>query len=165
MKNSFRAGNSLTQTIDIVTEELEGDIALEFKRMKLELSMGLSIEEVFDRFASRLDLPEVSYLSSSLIILNQTGGNIVKVFSSIEKTLMNKKKIRLELRALTGSSRLVTSILTVLPIIFMIIISLISPNYFAPFFESALGILIFILAFALYLLYICLVRKIMKVRV
>lgn len=165
MKNAFKSGNSLAQTIDIVAEELEGDIALEFKRMKFELSMGLSLEEVFERFADRLDLPEVAYLTSSLIILNQTGGNIVKVFSSIEKTLMNKKKIRLELRALTGSARIVTSVLTVLPLAFAGIISLISPNYFAPFFDSGLGLLLFILIVAIYLLYISLVRKIMKVRV
>lgn len=165
MKNAFRTGNSITQTIDIVTDELDGDIALEFKRMKLELQMGLSIDEVFERFASRLDLPEVSYLASSLIILNQTGGNIVKVFSSIEHTLINKKKIRLELKALTGSSRMVTTILIVLPIIFIAIISFISPKYFSPFFDSALGILLLLMAVCIYLLYVCLVRKIMKVRV
>lgn len=165
MKNAIRAGNSITQTIDIVTEELEGDIALEFKKMKQELTLGLSIEEVFERFAERLDLPEVNYLTSSLIILNQTGGNIVKVFSSIEKTLMNKKKIRLELRALTSSSKMVTGILILLPIVFVAIISFISPNYFLPFFESSLGIMLFIMSLAIYLLYIHLIRRIMKVRV
>lgn len=165
MKNAIRAGNSITQTIDIVTEELEGDIALEFKKMKQELALGLSIEEVFERFAERVDLPEVNYLTSSLIILNQTGGNIVKVFSSIEKTLMNKKKIRLELRALTSSSKMVTGILILLPIVFVAIISFISPSYFAPFFESALGIMLFIMCLAIYLLYIHLIRRIMKVRV
>ena len=164
MKNAFKTGNSMTQSIDIVTEELDGDIALEFKRMKLELSMGLSIEEVFERFAKRLDLPEVTYLASSLIILNQTGGNIIKVFSSIEKTLMNKKKIRLELKALTGSSRMVSAILICLPIFFVGLITLISPGYFSPFFESFLGILLLMLSITFYLLYICLVRKIMKVR-
>lgn len=165
MKNAIRAGNSITQTIDIVTEELDGDIALEFKKMKQELALGLSIEEVFERFAERVDLPEVNYLTSSLIILNQTGGNIVKVFSSIEKTLMNKKKIRLELRALTSSSKMVTGILILLPIVFVAIISFISPSYFAPFFESALGIMLFIMCLAIYLLYIHLIRRIMKVRV
>ena len=165
MKNAFKAGNSLTQVIEIVAEELDGDIALEFRRMKFEISMGLSLEEVFERFSERLDLPEVSYLTSSLIILNQTGGNIMKVFSSIEKTLMNKKKIRLELRALTSGVKIVTAILIILPLAFMGIISLISPEYFAPFFDSGLGILLFSLIVAIYLLYISIVRKIMKVRV
>ena len=165
MKNAIKAGNSITQTIDIVTEELEGDIALEFRKMKQELTLGLSNEDVFERFALRLDLPEVTYLTSSLIILNQTGGNIVKVFSSIEKTLMNKKKIRLELKALTSSSKMVTGILILLPLVFVAIISFISPNYFAPFFESALGIMLFIMCLAIYFLYIHLIRKIMKVRV
>ena len=127
--------------------------------------MGLSLEEVFDRFSERVDLPKVSYLAASLVILNQTGGNVVKVFSSIEKTLMNKKKIRLELKALTGGAKMVTSILYFLPAAFMGIVSLISPNYFKPFFDSAIGLLIFMLIVAIYLLYISLVRKIMRVKV
>ena len=165
MKNAFKSGNSLIQSIEIVSEEVDSDIALEFRRMKLELSMGLTLNEVFERFAKRVDISEVSYLASSLVILNRTGGNIIKVFSSIEKTLMNKKKIRLELQALTASSRIVMYILTFLPIVFISLVALISPSYFKPFFDSALGILLLILALAIYLLYICIVKKIMKVKV
>ena len=60
---------------------------------------------------------------------------------------------------------MVTGILILLPVIFVSIISFISPNYFAPFFESALGIMLFIMCLAIYLLYIHLIRRIMKVRV
>ena len=46
-------------------------------------------------------LPAIpAYLSSSLTILNRTGGNIVAVFDSIEKTLFDKKKLKEELKRL-----------------------------------------------------------------
>ena len=126
--------------------------------------MGLSTDEVFERFAKRIEIPEVTYLTSTISILNQTGGNIVKVFTSIEKTLMNKKKLRLELRALTSSAKIVTYILMLLPILFAIAITLISPDYFLPFIESTIGWLCLAVILLVYLLYICIIKKIMKVR-
>jgi len=132
--------------------------------MSKEFTMGLSTDEVFERFAKRIEIPEVTYLTSTISILNQTGGNIVKVFTSIEKTLMNKKKLRLELRALTSSAKIVTYILMLLPILFAIAITLISPDYFLPFIESTIGWLCLAVILLVYLLYICIIKKIMKVR-
>ena len=65
--------------------------------MHQEMKYGLSVDVVFDRFAKRMNLEEAEYLSSSLTILNRTGGNIVAVFNSIEKTLFDKKKLNEEL--------------------------------------------------------------------
>lgn len=164
MNNAFKSGKSIGQAIAIVSEELEGGIALEFSKMKTELSMGLSVEIVFQRFANRIEIDEVAYLTSSLLILNQTGGNIIKVFSSIEKSLMNKKKLRLEMRALTSGAKMVTYILMILPIVFMIGISIVSPDYFMPLIDNTLGILLLIIIVLLYLLYTYIIRMIMKVR-
>lgn len=164
MNNAFKSGKNIGQAIEIVSKELDGGIALEFSKMKTELSMGLSVEVVFERFANRIEIDEVAYLTSSLMILNQTGGNIIKVFSSIEKSLMNKKKLRLEMRALTSSAKMVTYILMALPIIFVIAISIVSPDYFIPLIDNPLGILLLIIIVLIYLLYTYIVRIIMKVR-
>ena len=63
------------------------------KKMYEDLEYGLEIEAVFKRFSLRVDLKEVKYITTSLTILNKTGGNIVDVFSSIEKTVFNNKKL------------------------------------------------------------------------
>lgn len=164
MNNAFKSGHSIQQAIEIVADELEGDIHEEFERMSKELGMGLSTDEVFERFAKRIEITEVTYLTSSISILNQTGGNIVKVFTSIEKTLMNKKKLRLELRTLTSSAKIVTYVLILLPILFAIVITMISPDYFLPFVGSTVGWLFLVVILLLYILYICIIKKIMKVR-
>lgn len=164
MNNAFKSGHSIAQAVDLVAEELDGDIHEEFVRMSKEFSMGLSTDEVFERFAKRIEITEVTYLTSSISILNQTGGNIVKVFTSIEKTLMNKKKLRLELKALTSSARLVTYILMLLPVLFAMVITFISPDYFLPFITSTVGWLSLVVILLVYVLYICIIKKIMKVR-
>lgn len=163
MNNAFKSGRSITQAIDIVSKEVEGEIGKEFKKMSIELSYGLSIDVVFQRFAERIKLEEVSYLTASLTILNKTGGNIVKVFTSIEKNLFNKKKLRLELESLTGSSKLVVYLLLLVPFLFIMFVSMISPTYFIPFLNTEVGNILLISMIIYYIIFIIIVRKIMKV--
>lgn len=164
MNNAFKSGRSITQAIHLVTEELTGTIALEFKKMELEMNFGLSIDVVFKRLSERVDLEEIAYLTASLSVLNRTGGNIIKVFSSIEKSLFNKKKLKLELDSLTGSSRLIVYVLFVVPILFILFVSIINPTYFEPFYTTDLGFLFMGIILTIYIVYIWFVRKIMKVR-
>lgn len=164
MNNAFKSGRSIQQAICLVTTELEGDIAQEFKKMELELLYGLEIDVVFDRFSKRIQLDEVNYLTASLSILNKTGGNIIKVFDSIEKSLFNKKKLKLEMASLTGSSKIIVIMLIAIPILFILFISLISPTYFEPFYKTSLGLVLMVIILILYFIYVVMVRKLMKVR-
>lgn len=164
MNNAFKSGRSITQAIDLVASQLDGPISLEFKKMSLEISFGLSIEEVFRRFSKRIQLEEVTYLTASLSILNKTGGNIIKVFSSIEKNLFSKKKLKLELTSLTGSSRIIVYVLFIVPVLFVLFISLIDKEYFLPLINNPLGIVITAVILIFYIIYILVIRKVMKVR-
>ena len=164
MNNAFKSGRSITQAIELVTKELEGPIAEEFKKMSLELSFGLSIEETFKRFAARIQLEEVTYLTASLSILNRTGGNIIKVFSSIERSLFNKKKLKLELASLTGSSKIIVYVLFLVPPLFILFISLLNPTYFVPLYTTTIGLILCGIMLMIYISYVIVVRKMMKVR-
>ena len=164
MNNAFKSGRSITQAIELVTTELDGPIAKEFEKMVRELNFGLSIDVVFSRFSERVNLEEVTYLTASLSILNKTGGNIIKVFSSIEKSMFNKRKLRLEMKALTGASKLIVYVLFLVPISFILLVSLINPSYFEPFFTNPVGIILLIFMVLYYIIYIIVVNKIMKVR-
>ena len=164
MNNAFRSGMSTLQAIEIVSKELKGPIAQEFKKMHLEISYGLSLDVVFERFSKRVESEEVSYITSSLSILNKTGGNIIKVFSSIEKMLFSKRKLRSEMKSLTSSSRMISKILLIMPFIFVVIISILNPSYFAPLITTSIGRLILFMIILVYSLYAFIVNKIMKVR-
>lgn len=164
MNNAFKSGRSIIQAIDLVSSELDGPISKEFKKIGMELSFGLDIELAFNRFADRIKLNEAVYLTSSLSVLNKTGGNIIKVFDSIEKTLYSRKKLQVELKSLTASSRLIMYVLMVVPIAFAAFMSIVNKNYFAPMFNSPLGIAMLFIMIILYITYIIVVKRAMRVR-
>lgn len=164
MNNAFRSGRSTMQAIEIVAKELKGPISQEFKKMHLEISYGLSLDVVFERFSKRVESEEVSYITSSLSILNKTGGNIIKVFSSIEKMLFNKRKLKQEMKSLTSSANMISKILLIMPFVFVAVIYLLNPTYFTPLFNTSLGNILLIVIVIIYALYAFIVNKIMKVR-
>ena len=164
MNNAFRSGRSTIQAIEIVAHELKGPIKQEFKKMHLEISYGLSLDVVFDRFGKRVESEEVSYITSSLSILNKTGGNIIKVFSSIEKMLFNKRKLKQEMKSLTSSASMISKVLLFMPFVFVLFITLLNPSYFASLLNTTMGNVLLCIMVLIYALYAFVVNKIMKVR-
>ena len=163
MNNAFKSGRSITQAIDIVSTEVQGVIGSEFKRMSMELLYGLSVDTVFKRFAKRVDLEEASYLTASLTILNKTGGDIIKVFSSIERSMFDKRKLRLELKSLTSGSKIVVYVLLGIPFFFSLVISIINKDYLLPFINTNIGRCLLIFMIIYYIIFVVVVKKIMKV--
>ena len=62
MNNSFKSGRNIMQAINTVEEELDGPIADEFKKISLDISYGLSIDTVFNRFYNRVGLEDAKYI-------------------------------------------------------------------------------------------------------
>ena len=164
MNNAFKAGMSIIQAVELVAKELDGPISKEFKKISLELSFGLDVEVAFKRFADRIKIEEAIYLTSSLSVLNKTGGNIIKVFDSIEKTMFSRKKLENEYKSLTSSSKMIMYVLIFVPIAFIAFIGLINKDYFTLLFTSPLGIILVIIMLVIYITYIIIVRKVLKVR-
>lgn len=165
MNNSFKSGRNIMQAIYAVKTELIGPIADEFEKIYLDITYGLSLEVVFNRFYERIKLEDAKYIASSLTLLNKTGGNIIQVFSTIEKSVFERKKLRNELKSLTAASVFVFRVLVFLPFIFILTIYCLNPTYFMPLFKNPIGILFLLLILLLFILYIFIIKKVLKVNI
>lgn len=162
MNNSFKSGRSIMQSIKLVSDELDSPLGQEFRKMYVDLTYGLSLDVVFKRFESRVKLEDAKYITTSLTILNETGGDIVKVFESVEKTFFNNKKLKDELKNLTASSKLLYYVLLFIPIIFTMIIFILDSTYFMPLFTNPIGYFIIGICILIYIFYILIIKKLMK---
>ena len=163
MNNAFNSGYNITQAVDIVARDLTGPISEEFKRISNDLKFGLDIKDVFDRFYERVELEDIKYITSSLALLNITGGNLVGVFNNIEKSFTDNKRLKDELRSMTASSKLVYYVMLSMPIFLCLVLTLLNKDYFKPLLSHLIGYIIIILIFGLYILYIIVIKKILKV--
>ncbi len=165
MNNSFKSGMNIVQAVDIVKNELVGPISDEFKKISLDISYGLSLEVAFQRFYKRVGIEEAKYITSSLSLINKTGGNIVKVFDAIEKTFYDEKKLKDEMNSLTSSSVFMFRLLVFMPIVLIIVIFSLNNSFFSPLITTKEGRMIILLILLLYIIYIFVVKKIMKVNI
>lgn len=163
MNNAFKSGNSIMQAVQITSNEIDGPLKDEFRKMYIDLTYGLSVDVVFKRFSKRVDNEEIKYMTTSLTILNKTGGNIAKVFSSIERSFFRRRKLNQEMKSLTGSASFMFKILVIIPFFIAGIIILINPTYFVPLFTTPLGLSILVIIIVIYVIYVVLINKIMKV--
>lgn len=163
MNSAFRSGRNIIQAVEIVKEELDGPIKDEFKKIYLDMSYGLSFDLVFERFYERIKLEDARYIATSLSLLNKTGGDIVKIFGIIERSIFDRKNLKSELNSLTSSSRFVFKILLFLPFIFSSLIFILNPSYFKPLISETLGIITLIFIILLYTLYVLVIKRILKV--
>ena len=89
----------------------------------------------------------------------------IEVFSSIERTLFDKKKLNEELKNISASPNMIVKILLFVPIVFMLLIYVLDPTYFSPLFESVLGYIIIGMIVIMFTLYALLLKRILKVEV
>lgn len=164
MNNSFKSGLSIMQAIYMVSKELDGPISEEFKKMYIDISFGLEMDLVFERFASRVNTEDAKYITTSLSVLNRTGGNIVQVFASVERSAFTRKKLKEELGALSASANAIFKILIVMPVLLSIVILILNPTYFAPLFSTNIGILVLGVILLIYFVYIFIVRRVIRMK-
>lgn len=164
MNNAFKSGRSVMQSVELVSTQLEGVIANEFRKIYIDLSYGLDLEVVFERFSKRVPYKEASYMASSLIILNKTGGNVVKVFSSIEKSFIERKRLNDELNSSLAMSNFVFKVLVSMPLFIFLVIFVLDNDYFKPLISNTIGKVITVIILLLYISYIFIVKKITKLK-
>ena len=163
MNGAFKSGKNIYQAVQIIKNELPNPIKEEFEIIAKDLDYGLDVNIIFARFYERVKVDEAKYITSSLSLLNKTGGSVVSVFNMIEKRFYNRLKIRDELKSLTSTSRLLKNFLCFIPFIFILFIMIFDHNYFDPFFNSIVGLFVLGIMITLYVVYIIAIRKIMKV--
>lgn len=163
MNNAFKSGYNITQAVDMVVRDLTGPISDEFNKISNDLKYGLEIKDVFDRFYDRVKIEDIKYITSSLALLNITGGNLVGIFTNIEKSFTNNKRLKDELNSMTASSKLVYYVLLVMPIFLISVLLMISPDYFKPLLSNIIGYFIILLVIVLYISYIVIIKHILKV--
>lgn len=163
MNNTFRGGGNIIKAIEMVIDELDGPIQDEFRKILKDIKYGLDLDSAFTRFYNRIELNDAKYIAVSLSLLSKTGGSIVTIFNSIERSIMSRNELKKELKAITAASKLTYRILISVPIMVVISILLMNPSFFTPLISSPIGIIMSLIILILFLSYIIIIKKVLKV--
>ena len=163
ISNNLQANKSIKEALLDATTKIDGELCDELKEVVNNLDNGLSLEVAFNRMKDRCNLEDLTYLTTTLSILNRTGGNTKEVFSYLEDLFQTRKNLNQELDATIASAKLVYIILSILPIIVFTGMILIYDGYLNLYLSTTLGKVLGISEILLYLVYIIIIRKMMVI--
>jgi tight adherence protein B len=139
MVNSIRAGYSILQAMEAVSEEMGPPVSDEFGRVVKEVQLGLTLEQGLDNMLRRITSDDLDMMVTAIKVQREVGGNLAEVLDSISYTIRERVRIKGDIRSLTAYGRGAGQLLTAVPIILSVIIYLITPDFMALLFTDPCG--------------------------
>lgn len=127
---SLRAGHPISTAIKIVAQETPDPLGSEFGIVFDEMSFGLDLEQALRNMSERVQFDDMRFVIVSVQMQARTGGNLAEVLSALARLIRERQRFRLRVMTLSAEGRFSAKILAALPLVFVGLISLMSPNYF-----------------------------------
>ncbi|HST03176.1 MAG TPA: type II secretion system F family protein [Chloroflexia bacterium] len=129
LANSLRSGYSMLQSIDLVARESQDPIGKEFKRIVREVGLGLTIQDALGNLYRRMPSDDLDLMITAINIQYEVGGNLAQILDSIAHTIRERVRIKGEMQTLTAQGRVSGYIITALPILIGLAVTVINPEY------------------------------------
>lgn len=163
--NALRAGFSLLQALDACARQTKGALGQEFERMLAESRVGVPIDEALENLARRAGSADLELMVTVIGIQRQVGGNLAEILDRIQETIRERVRLQGEVRALSAQGRMSAMVVGVLPIGMVVVMSAISPAFFAPMWQPGPGRALLALAAFLQIVGFVLLRRIVRIEV
>lgn len=127
---SLRAGHPISSSIQLVARETGDPIGTEFGLAFDEMTYGRDLQEALANMASRVPLPDMSYVVVAIKLQAISGGNLAEVLGNLARLVRERQRLRLKILALSAEGRFSTKILSALPFGILAVVSIGNPRYY-----------------------------------
>jgi tight adherence protein B len=97
------------------------------------------MEDALNNLKLRMPSNDLDLMIQAILIQRQVGGNLSMILEVIVKTIRERNEIDRHVRSLTAQGKLSGKVVGLLPVFIFIALSLINPEYMAPFSSNILG--------------------------
>ncbi|MEZ8200116.1 type II secretion system F family protein [Vibrio splendidus] len=137
LSGALSSGQSIVHAFEYVGTQLDNEVGKEFKKMSERLLIGEDPDDVLARSASTFPYVEYFFFASTIRINLSRGGQLKNVINRINRIMFEARAIEKKKNALTSEARSSAKIIAALPVVFMFILKLTSPeNYQFVMFEE-----------------------------
>lgn len=164
LANSLSSGHSVQQALEYVGEKSSGSIGEAFASCAYKIKTGTSTSQALQELEHELALPGIRLLSISLDISQQTGSGLQALFEKASESIEDSSGLERELQVKTSQAKLSAKIIVALPLLLLLMISLISPDFRAGI-ATPIGLSCLILGLLLDGLGLFLIHHILQVEV
>jgi tight adherence protein B len=139
LSSTLRAGYSLMQGVDVVSQEVAEPMGHELRRVCTEARLGRPLEEALDDCAGRMGSPDFSWAVMAIRIQREVGGNLSELLLTVAETMTQRERLRRDVSALTAEGKMSAIVLGILPVGLALVMWGMSPDYMSVLIEDRLG--------------------------
>jgi len=130
MVRSLRVGHPFSSAIAIVAKEVADPLGSEMGIISDEAAYGRDMGECLKAMAERLDMQDMRFLAVAVTIQQQSGGNLAEILAGLAKVIRARFRLFRRVKAITAEAKWSGKLLSAFPIMALIGINVIQPNYF-----------------------------------
>lgn len=149
LASAMRAGHSLVGGLRTIAASAAEPMRTELDRVLADEQLGVPLDSALEPMARRMGSEEVKQVALVAALHERTGGNMAAVLDLVAAGVRDRLELRRELRSLTAQARLSRWVVTALPPILLLFISLIDSSYLRPLFHTSAGVLLLFVALAM----------------
>lgn len=138
--SSLRAGHPLYSAIGIVSEEMPKPISSVFATVQKDISLGIDIKEAFYSTVKLMPKSiDLRFFITAVLIQKEVGGNLAEVLDKLSDTIRERFKLLGQLKAQTAQTRLSGIVVGFVPVVVMLLVFFMNPEYISPLFNTSDG--------------------------
>jgi len=137
---SLRVGHPFSSAINIVAKEVPDPLGTEIGIVADETAYGRDMGETLKAMAERLDNQDLRFLAVAVTIQQSSGGNLAEILDGLAKVIRARFRLFRRVNAITAEAKWSGNLLSGFPILALIGINLVQPNYFDDVMQSPMFI-------------------------
>ena len=165
LARSMRAGHAFSISLEMIGTEMPDPMGQEFRALFAEHNLGAPIEVAMANFGKRVPLLDVRLFISSVALQRQTGGNLSEVLTRLAFLIRERFRLRGQVKAASAHGRLTSMVLTILPIVMIILLTFVAPDYLPTMVKDPDGKYMIVAAVIFQIMGYIIMRKIVNIKV
>jgi tight adherence protein B len=161
---SLRAGHGFDHGLQTVATDVGEPAGREFRRVVAEVHLGRSLEDALTELGRRIRSADLQFVLDAIAIQRQVGGSLAELFVLVATTVRAREQFRRNLRAVTGQVRISANVLSGLPVVAAVLLTLVNPSYMSPLWNTSSGHILSLVALGMILCGSFVLRRVGKVR-
>ena len=132
----LKSGLPVTETFQVVSQELPGPVGEEFKGVIERIRIGNTMEAALQETAEMIGTPEFQFFCITIAIQRETGGNLAETLANLSDVLRKRAQMKLKIRAMSSEAKASAYIVGALPFFVFGVVWSMNPSYLAGFFSE-----------------------------
>ena len=132
----LKSGLPVTETFQVVSQELPGPVGEEFKGVIERIRIGNTMEAALQETAEMIGTPEFQFFCITIAIQRETGGNLAETLANLSDVLRKRAQMKLKIKAMSSEAKASAYIVGALPFFVFGVVWSMNPSYLAGFFSE-----------------------------